>query len=123
VAGNVIYFNPLFGEEEKENLFKLEARKYPVDFGKPMEKIIMCKVALPDGYTVDEIPKPKIIMLPNRSGKYTYTATLTGNTLSIVSVMQINKSLFLQDEYVNLREFYSQLIAKQSEQIVLTKKP
>jgi hypothetical protein len=83
----------------------------------------MCKVALPDGYTVDEIPKPKIIMLPNRSGKYTYTATLTGNTLSIVSVMQINKSLFLQDEYVNLREFYSQLIAKQSEQIVLTKKP
>lgn len=122
VAGNVIYFNPLFGEQEKENLFKLETREYPVDFGKPMEKIIMCKVVLPEGYTVDELPKPKIIMLPDRAGKYTYNATLTDNTLNIISVMQINKSMFVQEEYGNLREFYNQLIAKQSEQIVLKKK-
>jgi hypothetical protein len=122
VAGDVIYFNPLFGEQEKENSFKMEKREYPVDFGKPLEKIIMCKVVLPDGYVVDELPKPKVITLPNRTGKYTYSATITDNVLNIVSVMQINKSLFLQEEYVNLREFYNQLIAKQSEQIVLKKK-
>jgi hypothetical protein len=36
--------------------------------------------------------------------------------------MQINKNLFPQDEYPNLREFYSQVVAKQTEQIVLKKK-
>lgn len=122
VAGNVIYLNPLFGEQEKENLFKLETREYPVDFGKPIEKIIMCKIKLPDGYTVDELPKPKLIMLPNGTGKYAYNVTQADNVLNIVSIMQINKGLFVQNEYVYLREFYNQLIAKQSEQIVLTKK-
>ena len=41
-----------------------------------------------------------------------------GNTLNVVSMLQINKSLFLQDEYPHLREFYNQMIAKQAEQIV-----
>ena len=122
VAGNIIYLNPLLGENVKENLFKHEKREYPVDFGKPVERFIMGKVILPEGYTVDELPKPKIIVLPNAAGKYTYNVTHTGNTLNIVSVMQINKSLFVQDEYPNLREFYNQLVAKQAEQIVIRKK-
>jgi hypothetical protein len=36
--------------------------------------------------------------------------------------MSINKTLFAQDEYPNLREFYNQVVAKQDEQIVLKKK-
>jgi len=36
--------------------------------------------------------------------------------------LQINKSLFIQDEYPHLREFYNRVVAKQAEQIVLKKK-
>jgi predicted PilT family ATPase len=81
----------------------------------------MCKIKLPEGFTVDELPKPKVIILPNNSGKYTYNVTLMGNTLNVVSMLQINKSLFIQEEYPNLREFYNQIVAKQAEQIVLKK--
>jgi hypothetical protein len=35
--------------------------------------------------------------------------------------MSINKGVFAQDEYPNLREFYNQMVAKQAEQIVLKK--
>ncbi|HEX5171800.1 MAG TPA: transglutaminase domain-containing protein [Cyclobacteriaceae bacterium] len=121
-SGDVIYINPLLGEQMKENLFKLENREYPVDFGRPIDKTIMGKITLPDGYVVDELPKPKIIILPNGGGKYTYNVTQTGNALNIVSVMSINKSLFVQEEYPYLREFYTQLVAKQAEQIVLKRK-
>jgi len=42
--------------------------------------------------------------------------------LSITSSLNINRSLFSQVEYPNLREFYNVMVAKQAEQIVLKKK-
>jgi len=32
-----------------------------------------------------------------------------------LSNLQINRSLFVQDEYPNLREFYNQVVAKHAE--------
>ena len=40
----------------------------------------------------------------------------------LTSNLQINNSLFSQEEYPSLRLFYDQVVAKQSEQIVLKKK-
>jgi hypothetical protein len=122
IAGDVLYINPFVAGQTKENIFKLPVREYPVDFGSPMEKIYMSRISIPDGYSVDELPPPKIITLPNGAAKYTYSVSQLGNSLSVISSLQINKSLFLQDEYPNLREFYNQLVAKQAEQIVLKKK-
>ena len=121
LAGNVIYLNPFVTGQTKENVFKLPTREYPVDFGSPIEKVYLSKITLPEGFGVDELPKPKIITLPGNAGKYSYNITQMGNTLNVVSMLQINKSLFLQDEYPLLREFYNQMIAKQAEQIVLKK--
>lgn len=122
LAGDVIYLNPFVAGQTTENIFKLETREYPVDYGSALEKLYMSRITIPPGYTVDELPKPKIMTLPNNSARYVYTVTQVGDAINVVSNLQINKSLFLQDEYPNLREFYNQLIAKQSEQIVLKKK-
>jgi hypothetical protein len=122
LAGNVLYINPFVTGQTKENVFKLAIREYPVDFGSAIEKIYMSRIAIPDGFSVDELPTPKIMTLPNGAAKYTYNVSHIGNSLNVVSSLQINKSLFLQDEYPNLREFYNQLVAKQAEQIVLKKK-
>jgi hypothetical protein len=121
VAGGMIYMNPFVVGQTKENIFKLEAREYPVDFGKPEEKTYLCRVTIPGGFAVEELPKAKVIVLPNNAGRYTYNVSQTGNMLNIVSMLQINKSMFVMDEYPHLREFYSQMVAKQAEQIVLKK--
>ncbi len=121
-AGQMIYINPFIMEQQITNPFKLEQREYPVDYGSPFENIYLVKVQLPDGYTVEEAPKSKIMSLPGSAAKYLYNVVQTGNSISISSNLTINQSLFTQDEYPNLREFYNQMVAKQAEQIVLKKK-
>lgn len=118
----IIYINPFIAMQEKENPFKLEKREYPVDYGSPLDKIYLCKFTIPDGYVVDELPKSLVLKLPDNSARYTYNLVQAGNTISLTSNLQINNSLFTQEEYPHLREFYTQLVAKQAEQIVLKKK-
>jgi hypothetical protein len=122
LAGNIIYINPFVTAQLQANPFKQDTRTYPVDFGAAIEKIYMCKITVPDGYVIDELPVSKVFMLPGNAARYTFSAAVTGNTINVTSNMQINKNLFIQDEYPNLREFYNQVVAKQTEQIVLKKK-
>lgn len=118
----VVYINPFVVSQLTENPFKSETRKYPVDFGSPTERLYSCRITIPDGYVIDELPKSGILRLPDNSAKYTYSLVQTGALLTLSSRLQINNSLFTQDEYPNLREFYNQIVAKQAEQIVLRKK-
>jgi hypothetical protein len=121
-AGEMVYINPFIAEQVKQNPFRLEMRTYPVDYGSLKEKIYMCKIALPDGYVVDELPKSKVLTLPGGAAKYSYSVTIIGNVIAIVSNFQINRNIFIQNDYSYLREFYNQVVAKQAEQIVLKKK-
>lgn len=122
ISGDAIYLNPLIGYNFTENPFKLSERIYPVDFGSPFEKMIIGKITIPEGYAIDELPKSKILALPNNMGKFMYNITTIGNTINYTSSFTINKALFVQDEYPLLREFYTQVVAKQAEQIILKRK-
>ncbi len=106
----------------EENPFRSEKREYPVDFCSAVEETYLMKLTLPAGYAVDEMPKTKLIALPGNAGKFTYSCAQTGESLTVVSSLLINKNLFTQEEYPHLREFYDQVVAKQAEQIVLKKK-
>jgi len=121
-AGGVFYINPFVTNQIKQNPFTLTERMYPVDYGSLKERIYICKIAIPEGYTIDEMPSNKVISLPGGAAKYTYSVTQVGNKISILSNFQINRNIFIQTDYPNLREFYNQVVAKQAEQIVLKKK-
>jgi hypothetical protein len=122
VTDNTIYFNPFIIARQDENPFKSENRQYPVDFVNPFEETYMAKITVPDGYVVDELPPSKIYTLPENAARYTYSLTQNGNVLNLTSSFVINRALFAQTEYVNLRDFYGQVVAKQAEQVVLKKK-
>ncbi len=120
--GSVMYLNPFVVPQIATNPFTQEVRVYPVDYGNAQEQVYICKIKIPDGYQVDELPKSRVIGLPGNAGRYTYNASTVGNVINITSNFQINKSLFPQDEYSLLKEFYNQVVAKQDEQIVIKKK-
>jgi hypothetical protein len=122
VAGDIIYLDPFILTSQKENPFKSEKREYPVDFGSPMEQTFHLKLTVPENYVVDELPQSKVISLPENAARFTYNVAHNGNQITVTSMFHINKSLFSQLEYPSLREFYSQVVAKQAEQIVLKKK-
>jgi len=121
-GGDIMYVNPILIGRTDENPFKLEKREYPVDYSSPFDRVYMCKITLPDTYQPEELPKPKMISLPGNTGRFAYSVAMNGKTITVISNLQINKSIFNQEEYLNLREFYNQMIAKQAEQIVLKKK-
>jgi hypothetical protein len=121
-AGGTIYLSPFILAKTDENPFKQEKRNYPVDFGHPFDEMYLVRITIPDGYLVDELPKSKAFLLPGNAAKYSYNVSQSGKTLNITSNFSINKGLFNQEEYPNLREFFSQVIAKQAEQIVLKRK-
>lgn len=121
-AGGTLYFSPFVIGKETENPFKQETRVYPIDFGHSFDEVYIAKLTIPEGYVVDELPKSKAMALPQNASKFLFNVTASGNLISVSSTLSINRSLFSQEEYPNLREFFSQVVAKQAEQIVLKKK-
>lgn len=117
--GNIIYLNPLVYGRIQENPFKTEKRLFPVDFATPMSEMLNYRIKIPEGYSVDEVPEPVLLALPNGAGKFMYQVRSVGGFISIVSKLDINKTVFTADEYPYLREFFTQLTAKQAEQVVL----
>jgi hypothetical protein len=121
IAGDVIYVSPFVFGQLSKNPFTSENREYPVDFGSMNEKVYMVKLVVPEGFKVEELPQSKVIQLPGNAARFMYNATVNGNNVQITSNFQINRNIFTQVDYPNLREFYNQVVAKQAEQIVLKK--
>lgn len=122
LAGGMVYLDPFICNAQKYNPFKSDMRKYPVDLGNRIKETFFFNLTLPEDYTIEELPKSKTIIMPQNWAKYSYNVSQSGDLISITSIFNINKSLFTQDEYPYLREFYNQIVAMQAEPIVLKKK-
>jgi hypothetical protein len=120
LAGANLYISPYPFLRVDENEFKSANRNYPVDFGMISEKTGMFKFSLPQGYKIKELPKNENFGLPGNAARFTLSTT-SGADVTVVARLQINKTLFMPDEYPALREFYSRVVAKMSEMIVLEK--
>lgn len=121
-AGDLIYFSPLFYETSTENPFKLVRRDYPVFFDYPAIIAQTVAIQIPEDFAIDATPQSLLLSLYDKSAKFSYNVTVMENTIQISSQLNINKTLFLPEEYADLKEFYGQVIAKQNEKIVLKKK-
>ncbi|MEI9921647.1 MAG: transglutaminase-like domain-containing protein [Bacteroidota bacterium] len=117
-----IYLSPFIVGRRHENPFKLPEREYPVDFENTFEEFYIAKIAIPEGYVVEELPQNKVMALPANGGRYAYNFMQNGNVLNFTSMLSINRQLFTQLDYPQLREFYNIMVAKQAEQIVLKRK-
>lgn len=118
---NQVYINPLLHLRIEDNPFKQEERKYPVDFAYCTNKTTIVNIKIPEGYEIAEIPAPLIMELPEKTGRVIYQIAQISDGISLTYRININKSFFTPDEYPILREFYNQIIKKQSEPIILNK--
>jgi hypothetical protein len=119
VTDSLIYINPYLAIKEEDNPFKLEHRNYPVDLGSRIERIITTVLTMPEGYEVDELPSSGILELPNTTATFTISTTNIADKIFVTSRLKFNKVIYNVPEYPDLREFFSRVVAKQSEQIVL----
>ena len=118
-AGNLIYINPLLYEQITSNPFKTEDRKYPVDFIFPSEKTYIFKLELPEGYQVSELPKPLSMKLQDGSASVRYRVDSSGNIVQLTYKFTLDKAVYTETEYSDLRALFSEMVKKHAEQIVI----
>ncbi len=116
---STLYLQLALFEKIEENPFKAKKRIYPVDFGVPIERAGIVKVAIPDNFKIVEVPKSVKLALPNNAASFVFNVVQIGNTLTLQYKLRVNKTMFMITEYPDLKAFYNEVIKKESEPLVL----
>ena len=116
-----IYIEPLLFLSQHKNPFKLEDRKFPVDFATPWKDRNTVSIQIPEGYKVESLPESLAIGLPDGLGVFKFRVMQQGNKISTISILQFNEGVIGAQYYASLKGFYGQMVKKQSEKIVLIK--
>jgi hypothetical protein len=119
VIGDRMYFSPMLFLARAENPFKQETREYPVDFGFPHQDKYMFSITIPEGYVVETLPEPSYLKMPANIGSFKYNIAVKGKLIQLVVGYDINYAIVNTPYYGALKNFFSELIAKQTEKIVL----
>jgi len=118
---DIIYFSPLLTEAYKDNPFKAAERLYPVEMPYCSDETYILNMEVPKGYKVEEIPKSARVKLNEDDGMFEYIIGQSGERIQLRCRVLIKKATFEPDDYQTLRDFFSYIVKKQAEQIVLKK--
>jgi transglutaminase-like putative cysteine protease len=121
-SGDILYLNPFMISEYKENPFKSEERRYPVLLTYPINDLYILNMEIPDGYTVEELPKSAKVSFNGDEGFFEYLIEKDQNRIQFRSHIKLDEVAFSAEDYNSLRSFFSFIIKKYSEQIVFKKK-
>ena len=116
-----LYFSPMLFIGEKENPFKLEDRKYPVDFTFPKKDRVIINIKIPEGYKVESMPENTSFSFGQNIGSFRYQISNTGDVVKLSVDFTLNHSLISSGDYKNLKGFYQLMVEKRNEKVVLSK--
>jgi len=119
IIGDKMYVTPLLFLATDENPFKLDNREYPVDFGTPWQEKVVAAIQIPEGYKVESLPEKVAIGMQNNLGKFIYSVKQNGAIIRLTSLFEINSGVISAIYYEELKGLFKELVAKQSEKIVL----
>jgi hypothetical protein len=121
-SGDLLYFSPAFDSYFDENPFKLEKREFPVEFDYKHKIQQIYSISIPENYQISELPKTLVTQLPDKSIKFIYQVRQVGDKISVMSILDIKKNLFVPEEYTGLKQIFQMMVDKQKEMVVLKKK-
>jgi hypothetical protein len=119
--GEKMYINPLLFFTKEQNPFKQEVREYPIDYGFPFLDKYTVSINLPEGYTVESLPKSAQINMEGDIGSFKFICNASENKIQLSISHQINASIVSPEYYSMLKDYYQSMIAKETEKIVLKK--
>ena len=120
-SSDILYFDPMFGEQYKTNPFKAMERHYPVEIPYLIDETYLLTMDIPTGYQVDELPKSARVAYNENEGQFEYLFQKGENNLQMRVHLKLNKAFFPVDEYGTLRDFFAFVVKKESEQVVFKK--
>ena len=120
-GGDLMYIDVFMGLGLDENPFQLEKRNYPVELPYPLKETILLNIEIPDGYVLEDLPKPISYNLPNGDGSFVFAVQEKDKMITISSKMNIRKAKFEVNEYEAIKLLFDNLVEKQTAQVVLKK--
>jgi hypothetical protein len=116
-----IRINPFLIDKVTVNPFKLNERDYPVNYGYARASVYMMSLAVPKEYKISKLPEKIALSLPNKGGVLILNVKQKENVISLYLKFTINKSIYTNNEYFYLKQFYQKLIDTQNTFIELEK--
>ncbi len=121
VDADLFYFSAFRDNTWEKNPFRSDDRKYPVDFGAPLEEITIFKLDYKNLFTVDELPRSLAAALPKSGGRFTFNVSNLNNAIQMTSNLTLNKSVYSSEEYHFLKELFAKVVQTYESQFVLKK--
>jgi hypothetical protein len=122
VVNDFIYCQPVLDFMVLKSPFKSLTRSFPVEFETPFKAQYILDLVLPAGYTLEELPQPARVNLPENAGKLMFNCSKNANGgVQVILKMNIAKTRFSPEEYGALRQFFEIVVEKTQFQLVLKK--
>lgn len=119
--GDKMYVSPFLFFTITENPFKQDSREFPIDFTYPFQDKFIINLNMPDGYTIETIPEPKAMAMPNNLANFKYNISNNGNQVQLLYTFEVNQAIIGSDYYDVLKNLFKEIVDKQTEKIVLKK--
>ena len=95
-----------FPNPMRENPFKAEQRKMPVEFAGIATNRVVVNVALPEGYTLQGNPQNTTIVSPDKGVEGRYQTSVIDGKLMLSCQLNVNKVLHPEKSYDDLRQIF-----------------
>jgi len=120
-AGDTLWFAPIDRIEIDTLYLSDEDRLYAFDIEYPRMENYTTKLKIPAGYSIKSIPAAKMLILPDRSGKFVFNAINNGQDVTIICQLSLSKSIYDIDEYEHVKELLRVASSKLREPLVFQK--
>jgi hypothetical protein len=120
-ADGIMYLNPFLCGRMESNDFYAEERISGIDLACPSVKKYRCTITIPEGWTVAELPLSINLRMDGGGAGFICNFTADGRKVKVDSEITFSTVTYLPERYLSIRKFYSEIIRKQSEVIILKK--
>ena len=101
---------------------KTRKKFYPlIEFPYPYKYTVSCTLRLPNGYAVEEVPKPQLLRTDNQQFACRYMIEHKENTVTMTYMFDLKGYQFPAEDYKQLQDIWTKVIEKNNELLVLKK--
>lgn len=118
---DILYVNTNLEPDLEENPFKRDERNFPIQFEITPFLNQTVTLQIPDGFKVDELPTSIALTLPNKEAKFEFRCKEVGDKILISTSYQVLQNEIKPRYFHDFRLFYTKMIEKVNEPIVLTR--
>ena len=116
-----MYLNPFLSGRVESNEYYSEERISVIDLACPTFEKYSFKITIPEGWTVAELPQSVNLRMEGGGAGFIYNISADGRTIKLDSEISFTTIRYLPEKYTSIRNFWSSIIRKQSEVVILKK--